>query len=256
MLSWLRSKFGRTVPPGQPPGEDVDVARTLDEVLRQNGRETRLDGAFVNDVETGLAFLPLLDHLQPIPSGGSQTRTTIEIRNAVFPDPIFEYQHSTGPDVAAAIRAGFESWMELDFVTLREAVRPAADPDPCSRLTMTNQNGSERSIILGPLQYYEVSGVNEPHPRACCQFCLFTAGLDVWQPLVEATGWKAIRLFAARKGDGSVDADCRVNGGDFEPGRQALLAHAASWAGPGLAVRKQYIIIRDAIPPPASSRDH
>ena len=43
-----------------------------------------------------------------------------------------------------------------------------------------------------------------------------------------------------------VDADCRVNGEDWDGALESLKNYAATWQGDGMMFRKQYIIIRNA----------
>jgi hypothetical protein len=59
-----------------------------------------------------------------------------------------------------------------------------------------------------------------------------------------------VRLFAMRGADGAAEADCRLNGEDWEAGKAALIKYVESWPDLGVEFRKQYVIIQDqpAIP--------
>jgi hypothetical protein len=51
---------------------------------------------------------------------------------------------------------------------------------------------------------------------------------------------------------GQASADCRVNGQEFEPGKQALRNYVKTWPPRGVEFRKQYVIIQSRpIPPDA-----
>ena len=54
-----------------------------------------------------------------------------------------------------------------------------------------------------------------------------------------------LRLFAARGEDGAPQADCRVNGDDWEPGAQALREYVKTWAEAGYEFRKQYVVLQN-----------
>jgi hypothetical protein len=41
-----------------------------------------------------------------------------------------------------------------------------------------------------------------------------------------------------------AEADCRVNGEDYGPGREALLRHIATWPDRGVEFRKQFVIMQ------------
>jgi hypothetical protein len=53
-----------------------------------------------------------------------------------------------------------------------------------------------------------------------------------------------MRLYAARYADGTVVADCRVNGEEYPMGAEHLKKYAETWPHRGLEIRKQYVAIR------------
>jgi len=52
-----------------------------------------------------------------------------------------------------------------------------------------------------------------------------------------------IRLFAMRDEQGAHVADCRVNGVDWDPGKQAVAKYVSSWPDLGFEFRKQYVVL-------------
>jgi len=76
-----------------------------------------------------------------------------------------------------------------------------------------------------------------------------------FKPLVAGDGFFAIRMYAMRGEDGSVAADCRVNGQEFEEGKAALRRYVSTWPQAGFEFRKQYVVLQTlqspATTPPA-----
>jgi len=52
-------------------------------------------------------------------------------------------------------------------------------------------------------------------------------------------------LFAMRNSQGHAEADCRVNGEEFEPGKLALRKYVETWPEAGIEFRKQYVVIQN-----------
>jgi hypothetical protein len=61
--------------------------------------------------------------------------------------------------------------------------------------------------------------------------------------LIEGTSFYGLRLFATRDGKGAKQADCRVNGNDWEKGAEALRKYVTTWPGTGFEFRKQYVVL-------------
>ena len=80
------------------------------------------------------------------------------------------------------------------------------------------------------------------HPFCPC--CFLTNTFDAFKALMESDRFYGIRLFAARGEDGSPQADCRVNGQDWEDGKRALLGYVETWPQAGLEFRKQYVVMQ------------
>jgi len=51
-------------------------------------------------------------------------------------------------------------------------------------------------------------------------------------------------LLATREKDGSTQADCRINGAEWETGKEALRAYAETWPHAGFEMRKQYVVLQ------------
>src|SRR5215510_12369335 len=79
-----------------------------------------------------------------------------------------------------------------------------------------------------------------------CPCCLLTNSYGAFESLIESDGFFAIRLLAMRNGDGSAQADCRVNGEDWQAGQRALCDCARTWPDAGFEVRKQYVVLQTA----------
>lgn len=230
--------------------EHMDLLTTLRLLLEERGRSVTVDGPMLVDTDSNLSLRPLLSSMEPIHKGGVNTSTTIEVKHPTrIPSPIFEFQHSTGPDLEQSFREGFRQWYDTDFLTLREAMLEKAEDCVELLLESGQQEPSwSRRVTLGlPLRMGE-SGLQpsmEQTGHEFCSCCLFTSSVESFGPLLESHGFFALRLYAARKPDGSCLADCRVNGVPHPEGQQALLRYAKTWPSSGLEYRKQYILIQD-----------
>ena len=67
----------------------------------------------------------------------------------------------------------------------------------------------------------------------------------VLKPRVFDDRFYGIRFFAARNSDGVAEADCRINGEDWPPGKEALRAYVAKWPDLGFEFRKQFVIVQN-----------
>lgn len=209
------------------------------------GRDVSVEKATVRDNATALEFKPGIVSFQPNDDLSIQTSTTIEIYHPeFFPESFFEYQHSRGQTADISIRDGFRHWAQLDLPVIFDAIGGIKS---CTAMEMKFPNGRNRQVILGPIQYYgptlkdEEGG--EEHPPFC-RCCLFTKIIEAFKAFVEGDGSFALRLYAAQS-DGQAQADCRVNGEDYEVGKKALIQYAKSWPVDGTQFRKQYVIIRE-----------
>ena len=112
----------------------------------------------------------------------------------------------------------------------------------------------KRLVLLGSVGFFparEDDG-GEAEAEECslhgefCECCPFTRSMEAFEPLIKSQENYAIRIFASRDDEGETDADCRVNGEDWDGALESLKNYAATWQGSGMMFRKQYIIIRNA----------
>jgi hypothetical protein len=221
--------------------EPMNLLVTLERLLTERGRRVRVEGSVVLDLESQISLLPLLQTMQPGQSG-TRTSTTIEIKHpARILSPIFEYQHSAGPNLEQSLMAGFRQWYDSDFITLLDAVRSRALD--CMELAT-----DERRVTLGPLilgRQIDLPQDNSQHPLCPC--CMFTKTSSCWQALLASPGFCGLRLYAARDQHGRPIADCRLNGEDYPPGKKALVEYASTWKSAGVESHKQYVVIQDLV---------
>jgi hypothetical protein len=187
-----------------------------------------------------LVLVPRLLSVEPASSGnGVRTVTTVHVRHPhAFVTPIFEYQHGAGATVEESLLGAFEQWQQVDLPVLEDATR--LEPMYCAAIRY-----GHRRVILGPTATWSAEPgepAGEEHPFCPC--CLTTRCFDAFRPLVEGEGTYGVRLYAARDGGGEEMADCRVNGEDFESGKQALIGYAKTWPPRGGELRKQYVVMQ------------
>ncbi|HVW02307.1 MAG TPA: DUF6348 family protein [Planctomycetaceae bacterium] len=230
--------------------EDVDLVALAAAACEQHGHETINHGSWLEHPASGFAILPQILGVEPMDGGGMRTITTVQVNHPqLIPQGLFEYQHSGDDNTTDAIRKGFSQWVQMDFATLLDALRP--EPRVCSMMVMElpEQNGHsarKRRIVLGPTIHYMqepgTGSVDEEHPFCPC--CLLTNSYEAFRPLIEADQLFGLRMFALRDAEANVAADCRVNGEDFEPGAEGLRAYAATWPPAGYEHRKQYVVLQ------------
>lgn len=246
--SWLRMAFAN----GERSWvEQANLLDLLEEVLAQREQGPVRKAGWIELADSDFLLVPQIVEARPIHKKGAQTVTTIQIHHpALTRDGIFEFQHSTGDNLEVAIRGGFEQWAQGDLVTLQDAAREK--PETCMTLLMdfpaTNEvPARKRRAVLGPPAHLMLKPPQDPASKSehpFCPCCLLTNSFEAFKPLLEADGFYAIRLFAARDAEGKPQADCRVNGEDFPSGAEALRNYVLKWPQAGCEFRKQYVTLQ------------
>ena len=224
----------------------MNLPDLLARAARAQGFTARIDGdgVLIADAITVTPFL-----LETAPQNGRvHTASATRAHHAQLPTAgVVEFQHWVGEDEACALSDGFTAWLQMDLVTLLEAVQPQLERLPHMELSIGEHT---RQIVLGPpLRHASAAdvpaatGSEEEHDFCPC--CLFTNSLQAFQPLLDSADFVGIRLFAARYGEGDYAADCRVNGEDYPDALPLLTDYARKWAGTHFEFRKQYVVIRN-----------
>lgn len=247
--------------------ERYDFVKLLSSVLRKRQHQIQIEKSWLLHKPSGFTLIPQMVVVKPLNKGGAQTTTTIQTNHPVLvPNGIFEYQHSTGDTVEDSARQGFEQWAQTDFVALLDALKPT--PDICTTLKMTfPEKGDERPYlrraILGPVVHYvqeqgvyaesktpgqggDVNEGDQCERHEFCPCCLLTNSFGAFKELFEDREFYGVRMFAARDANGTPQADCRVNGEDWQKGAEALTAYARTWPQAGFEFRKQYVVLQNA----------
>lgn len=223
-------------------------------VLKERGYPVIQEKTWLKHPDSGFLLLPrLVGGVQPREDGGVQTTTTMQIHHPqLAPDGVFEYQHSIGKSSADSFSKGFDQWVQTDFVTLLGALQP----QPASCMAMEFQfpategkSPRVRRAVLGPVAHFQEKppvqakkNGEEEHPFCSC--CLLTHTFQAFQEFIEGDGFYCLRLYAALEPDGTPQADCRVNGEDWEKGAEALREYARTWPEAGYEFRKQYVVLQ------------
>ncbi|MFN0136473.1 MAG: DUF6348 family protein [Phycisphaerae bacterium] len=222
--------------------------RVAADALSKAGFAVRSHKTWLEHRESAFKILPEIVQLHVLDDGSIQTVSTVQCNHAALaPNGTFEYQHAAGKTVADSLAKGFEQWVAMDFVTLLGALQPK--PKSCTTLAWANSSlGRMRRAVLGPVAHFrqqplQKTGRAEVDEHEFCPCCLLTKSYETFRELVEGDRLCCLRLFAAREVDGTPQADCRVNGEDWEPGMQALRNYVNSWPGRGYESRKQYVVV-------------
>jgi hypothetical protein len=269
MLGWLRTPVPPPISPANPGRghefeavfddaapprrELVNLLALLAGSLSRHRHAVRVRKSWLELGELRLA--PQIVAFEPQASG-VRTSTTIQVAHAKWSPPgFFEYQHAVGENLIAALRSGFQSWIELDLPVLLDALQP--DARHCMRMNLrlpdaasADSSGPDlhRSVVLGPVAHFAEHGdVVVEGEHVFCPCCLLTQSIEAFAPILQdRSGMHAIRLFAARQGAGANVADCRINGEDYEPGQAALLRYVDTWPDRGIEYRKQLVLMPKA----------
>jgi hypothetical protein len=222
----------------------------MTEALKRGGHSFTPHESWL-ELEGGFTILPRFVSLQPLDQGGVQTVTTIEVSNPDgIPPGVFEFQHSAGENVQDSFVKGFESWMQTDLPVFVDALRQ--QPKQCMHLQMELPGGAgKRRVVLGPVAHLLPQPVRErkaqqPEEHPFCPCCLFTNTGEIWKEKISDGGFYGVRLFAMRGAEGESEADCRINGVDWEEGKRALVQYVNTWPDLGVEFRKQYIVLQTA----------
>ena len=244
--------------------ESFNLVSLLASVLGQRGHAVRSEESWLVHEPSGFILLPQIAGFQPLNRGGVSTTTTIQTNHsALVPDGIFEYQHSSGNDLEESFRKGFDQWAETDFSVLLEALKPK--PEICTALEkeFPEKEGKlaySRRAVLGTVLHWVQSpqavaerktpeGEKQTQGEHCeghefCPCCFLTHSFEAFRELFEDSGFYGLRLLAIRDENGNPQADCRVNGTDWDKGAEALRRYVATWPAAGFEMRKQYVVLQ------------
>jgi len=223
--------------------ERFDLIEILENALQEKQIPgNRREGWLV--VNNGLYLRPEIVRFAPLEPSGVRTVTTISVAHEkYFPGGLFEYQHATGDDMNASLIAGFNNWIEFDLPAFLDAISNSLETCTAMDMEFPEPARRIRRCLLGPV-YYLVSRnieIEEEHPFCPC--CLITNSFEAFRRHFDGEGFYGIRLLVARNEEGEVSADCRVNGIDWEIGKEHLIKYGETWADRGLEMRKQYVAI-------------
>ena len=241
--------------------EEFDLIQITLRAFHQRGFELKAQDWWLEH-ESGLVIRPVMVFFQPLEPSGVRTTTTVETSHPSFPGgKVYEYQHSTGKTTEDSLFKGIDQWLHIDFPVFLDALEPA--PKQCTLMELSiaataAAPARQRRIILGPVAHLaqhrdEPAGGDQPHSSSCA-CCLLTNSWQAFKPYIEGDGFYGIRLFGMRDENGVPQADCRINGEEFEPGKAALRKYVERWPKRGFEFRKQYVILQDGMKASATDR--
>jgi hypothetical protein len=242
--------------------EETDAVRAIARVLGRHNHRVKVRDTWLEHRPSGYVIRPQLVDAFPLDKGGIRTVTTVEVSHpSLVPGGTFEYQHAAGDNLEDAIAQGFDLWVKTDLIVLLDALRPKAADCTAMEMQFPEKEGRpvlRRRAVLGPVAQFlknppppanpgpggdpgATVGEGDAHPFCSC--CFLTRSFEAFKDLVEDTGFFGIRFFAVRDEQGLTEADCRVNGEDWEIGAEALRKYAATWPEAGYEFRKQYVVL-------------
>jgi hypothetical protein len=254
MFNWLKSLVASS--PSASAAAEVDRVLTVVDVFTQALQAEECAW----HLENGEVVLPKgltasVEYLESQPLGENSVRTTSKIicKHALhFPDGVFEFQHASGSSEEESLLSGFRTWIQTDLATLLDAVgdtREACLVMEMSWPLVDSEVELKRKIFMGPYIHSATEPVSnvedcEGECHDFCPCCLFTKSFEAFTAQLKAHEFVGVRLYASRYADGTVVADCRVNGDEYPLGVEHLKKYAETWPHRGLEFRKQYVAIR------------
>ncbi|RRD39218.1 hypothetical protein EII29_08220 [Leptotrichia sp. OH3620_COT-345] len=248
-----------------PKHTDIVFAEFLYDLLAKKGWNVQIlksngENKWLHIPENGYYLLPLLNWVDNDEEGKYRVATTIQIHHKeLFLKGIFEYQYSRWSDeLSMGIIDAFNSWIMLDWATLCDAANPenAENMNEIIEVTSEDKKSSKRHLFFGNMVIYpnfdveksEKAGIDvHPYIDEFCPCCFFTKSMEVFSKQMRDSGKSyAIRLFALKEPDGTLDADVRINGEEYPQAEEYLKKYAATWKNCDIIkFRKQYVIITD-----------
>ena len=228
---------------------EKDYVELAARVMEQRGYHVIKHDTWLEHRDSGIAVRPrLVDFFSASQSHVQTASTVMTTHPRLAPDGVLEYQHAVGATLSEALREGFDQWLQLDFIVLLDALKEKAEHCSALEFKYPRSDGPEfvRRALLGPIGHIRAHPERVPadvaHPFCPC--CLLTNTYRAFGTFIQRDGFFGIRLLAIRNDDGSAQADCRINGEDWETGRRALCDYVHTWPQAGFEVRKQYVVLQ------------
>lgn len=223
--------------------EHFDLIEILENVLQENQLPgNRRNGWLV--VNNDLYLRPEILSFTPLEPSGVRTVTTISVAHEkYFPGGLFEYQHASGDDMNASLTEGLNNWVEFDLPVFLDAISNSLETCTAMKMEFPEPAHRIRRCLLGPVYHLASRDIEIEEEHSFCPCCMLTNSFEAFRQQFEGEGFYGIRLLVVRNKNGEVSADCRVNGVDWEIGKEHLIKYGETWADRGIEMRKQYVAI-------------
>jgi hypothetical protein len=229
--------------------EEWNVIESAAQALMQLGHRTISHSDYLEHVDTGIRLKPQLADMQPL-ERGVRTCTIIDVVHSLTgTQRVFEFQHATGDSITQSLVNGFTQWAQVDLPVFADALQEKPKTCLCMEFPFPAKDGQparHRRVVLGPVGHLQqhtprADEASEEHPFCSC--CFFTNTYKAFQQHLNSDSCFGIRFYAQCDEQGNAEADCRINGEDFAPGKEALLAYVRQWPNRGFQFRKQYAFV-------------
>jgi len=222
--------------------EEFNLPDNLRKIFDNNKIQYKLIDDFI--IVENIFFKPEMVGIKPLENKDVRTVTIISyFHENLVRSGSFEFQHSVGSNINESVDKGFSDWFSCDFPVITESILDK--PKNCTTMVLKSEICS-RKIFLGPAMHLVKNNndVKEEHPF--CQCCFITNNFQNFEKYLTGSDFYGIRMYAIRDADGHINADCRINGIDYESGKNMLIEYVKTWPDRGFEVRKQYVIARNA----------
>jgi hypothetical protein len=231
--------------------DEINLYHLLAEQFAEAGYPTQSDGASFCFFPLDLA-LELRIVKENMTDNGCSVFMTIRCTHPIkFPAGITEYATGMAENKRAAVSQAFHNWIICDFTPIHDYL--------CESGTLLGST-SETACYAGELNEFVAWDIfygprietvqhgshlhptkNDSKEQVIVIQTLFQALTD---EVFGVPGLYYIRTFMSKYQDGSIQCDCRVNGNDWEHGKESLIQYISQYpTGDGLIYIKQNILL-------------
>jgi hypothetical protein len=236
------------------PIEEIDVVHLAARAMERHGYGVTRHDDRLQHRDSGIVVRPQLIRCNATERFIQSTTAVMTSHPRLAPDGIAEFQHAAGDTLSEAVLDGLDQWVPLDFPVFLDALRDT--PEQCMVFEMSFERGDDapplhRRAVLGPIGHFAAEqptiAPQNPSPEdehPFCPCCMTRSSFEAMKLLLSEDTFFGVRLFASRDQDGRRHADFRVNGAEWERGKNALIDYVGTWPPGGFELRKQYVILQ------------
>jgi hypothetical protein len=225
--------------------EDINVYQCIAESFQNCGYSCNTNGEYFEFSPLNLFIDARIEEITSAEDELLSCRLLIKSTQlSLFPLGIVEYGYGWGNTAKDCVINAMQRWIQSDFAPIHDYLCKKGAKKNMELLSFSEESGETLAwhVYLGPPIEIDLNGTRENEERRLEVFKLLFN--PITGDLLCKKGIYPIRCFLSKHGDGIVDVDCRVNGEDWQGGKNELYEHTLSWpANNYLVALKQYMLI-------------